>query len=282
MPNYSLGEIDALARKATRGAGYSWGLAEEAGKSVRWLSAYGFSGAEILANYLEMVANKSDDYIPSLKRVPSNNIEDENIQSETISFENNSKPLCPLYSGTLINDLGHQIKENKIFSFDKMLSPLLALSQTARVAEAYGISVSFTYGETEIVCNAEGIHINDSSVELVEHTPPLIGGFLQKNHCEGFTENVDSVKPRLNDDSSLSSKNDPKIQVEFDGISLDKDLSENYIDVVCSRNTNNLKATNFPSPQSRPISAKALKILELFAHSTYAPATEESRLKGAG
>jgi len=40
--------------------------------------------------------------------------------------------------------------------------------------------------------------------------------------------------------------------------------------------------SHFPSPQSREIEAKALIILEKFAHKTYAPATEESRLRGAG
>lgn len=35
----SLGEIDSTALLAARGAGYSWGLAEEAGKSTRWLAA---------------------------------------------------------------------------------------------------------------------------------------------------------------------------------------------------------------------------------------------------
>lgn len=35
----SLGEIDSTALLAARGAGYSWGLAEEAGKSARWLAA---------------------------------------------------------------------------------------------------------------------------------------------------------------------------------------------------------------------------------------------------
>ena len=30
--NWSLNELDAMARKAARGAGYSWGLAEEAGR----------------------------------------------------------------------------------------------------------------------------------------------------------------------------------------------------------------------------------------------------------
>ena len=32
--NLSLNEVDAMAKKAARGAGYSWGLAEEAGKAT--------------------------------------------------------------------------------------------------------------------------------------------------------------------------------------------------------------------------------------------------------
>lgn len=35
----SLGEIESAASLAARGAGYSWGLAEEAGKAARWLAA---------------------------------------------------------------------------------------------------------------------------------------------------------------------------------------------------------------------------------------------------
>ncbi len=34
----SLNEVEMTALKAARGAGYSWGLAEEAGKAVRWLA----------------------------------------------------------------------------------------------------------------------------------------------------------------------------------------------------------------------------------------------------
>ena len=50
--SYSLAEIDAQCRKAARGAGYPWGLAEEAGRAVRWLEARGMPGAEALAGLL--------------------------------------------------------------------------------------------------------------------------------------------------------------------------------------------------------------------------------------
>ena len=53
-------------------------------------------------------------------------------------------------------------------------------------------------------------------------------------------------------------------------------------DIICSRSEHIFKNTHFPSPQGRSITDEALATLEKFAHKTYAPATEESRLRGAG
>ena len=44
----SLGELEALCRKAARGAGFDWGTAEEAGRAVRRLAGVGLPGAELL------------------------------------------------------------------------------------------------------------------------------------------------------------------------------------------------------------------------------------------
>lgn len=49
---WSLGELQALCIKATRGSGCCWGMADEAGWAVRWLSAAGLPGAEALAAWL--------------------------------------------------------------------------------------------------------------------------------------------------------------------------------------------------------------------------------------
>ncbi len=49
----SLNQIEQTARKAARGGGLPWGLADEAGKAVRWLHTYGLNGAAALARWLE-------------------------------------------------------------------------------------------------------------------------------------------------------------------------------------------------------------------------------------
>ena len=51
--SWSLVEIRTLSLKAARGAGFSWGIAEEAGFAVRWLQARGKPGVAALAQYLE-------------------------------------------------------------------------------------------------------------------------------------------------------------------------------------------------------------------------------------
>lgn len=51
--SWSLGEIQALTIKAARGAGYPWGVADEAGWAVRWLSSCGLPGADAIAKVLE-------------------------------------------------------------------------------------------------------------------------------------------------------------------------------------------------------------------------------------
>lgn len=48
----SLGELEALCVKATRGAGRAVGVAEDAGRAVRWLTARGEDGAGALVQLL--------------------------------------------------------------------------------------------------------------------------------------------------------------------------------------------------------------------------------------
>jgi hypothetical protein len=55
MTNYSLTEIETHCRKATRGAGYEWGEAEEMAKAVRWLCTHGVNGAEQCLTLLNAV-----------------------------------------------------------------------------------------------------------------------------------------------------------------------------------------------------------------------------------
>ena len=51
--SYSLGEIEVLCRKAAKGAGFTWGEAEEAGQAMRILAASQLPAVEAFSAYLQ-------------------------------------------------------------------------------------------------------------------------------------------------------------------------------------------------------------------------------------
>ena len=86
--SYSLNEIEALSKKAARGAGLSWGMSEEAAKATRWLVSHGLPAARLLADLL----NQTD-------RVDRGGL-------APVSFDGvwqaKSGQLCPLASGAAV------------------------------------------------------------------------------------------------------------------------------------------------------------------------------------
>ena len=49
----SLSEIDTTSKRASRAAGYSWGISEEVGKNVRMLEMFGLPGIKNLNDFLK-------------------------------------------------------------------------------------------------------------------------------------------------------------------------------------------------------------------------------------
>lgn len=105
--SWSLGETAALALKATRGAGMSWGLAEETAAAVVWLHRHGLPGMSALCSYLG-----SDD-IPQ-----------------------NAGPACPIVTGCALIDGILDIPETSAETVEigQVRAPLLLLPFVARLA----------------------------------------------------------------------------------------------------------------------------------------------------
>ena len=49
----SLSEIDTVSKRASRAAGFSWGIAEEVGKNIRILEIFGLPGIRNLNDFLK-------------------------------------------------------------------------------------------------------------------------------------------------------------------------------------------------------------------------------------
>jgi hypothetical protein len=87
--NLSLGEYSALVAKAFRGAGYSWGLTEEASFSARRLAESGFPTGDMVVRLLRQVDRMSTaDVMPDAR------------------WTSLGPALCSVCLGTSIADLG--------------------------------------------------------------------------------------------------------------------------------------------------------------------------------
>ena len=111
--NWSLNEIESLAKKATRGAGYSWGLAEEAGKATRWLCAAGLPGAPALAALL--VRNDGVAY-DALRPI-----------DEAAPWRATGGALCPLIAGAALSDRAGTLAAGRGIVLSRVSHPLLLL-----------------------------------------------------------------------------------------------------------------------------------------------------------
>ena len=129
---YSLSEIDAQCRKATRGAGFSWGHAEEAGKAARWLAMHELPGAALLAAYLAQYSNS-----PAL-----------------------FQEMCPIVAGATICDNGDAITTQAVY-FKQLAYPLLLLPYVAMLARARSLETALSWNGVRIVCNSKSICILD-------------------------------------------------------------------------------------------------------------------------
>ncbi len=202
--NVSLNEIDATAKKAARGAGYPWGLAEEAGKATRWLCRHNIDGCAALANLLDEMDGRD---IASI----SPSIEGQNWAAA-------GTVVCPLVAGAAISDRAQGFGSQGI-ELRNVVSPILLAPFLASIAQQLNVTIRLTAETAEL--HADGQRVS------------IIGEFPSLSHQATATIGSELLNP------------------------------------------NELCRRAFPDRTT-------WKRLNSFARRTYAPATDESRLMGAG
>lgn len=201
--SFSLNEVEATAKRAARGAGYSWGLAEEAAKATRWLCARGLPGCDPLTNILEAGFAK--------------NIAEHSPQSLSARWQGHAQ-LCPLSTGAVLSDCAVLLKTEEL-RLESTASPMLLLPFVAAVA--HQINTTLTIESATFCAKTDG-----EDLSLEGDFPPVTT-------------------------------------------------------TISVRQGGPLKTTQPHQTRATP-DPEAWAILNRFAKRTYAPATEESRLLGAG
>ncbi|WP_299948093.1 DUF3726 domain-containing protein [uncultured Ruegeria sp.] len=201
--SFSLNEVEATAKRAARGAGYTWGVAEDTAKATRWLCTQGLDGAVVLSRVLEHgFAASMEDHLPA------------GLQSDWTG----NKDLCPLMAGAMLSDCSDFLRSGPI-RIREVAVPMLLLPFAANAARSLQAVITVTSGDFSAA--TDGVRL------------------ALRNECPAFADHVE--------------------------VALGDGLTD-----PCSLQT---RATPDPA---------AWKILNQFAHRTYAPATEASRLLGAG
>ncbi|MFY2825336.1 DUF3726 domain-containing protein [Ruegeria sp. MALMAid1280] len=201
--SFSLNEMEATAKRATRGAGYSWGQAEEASKAARWLCAQGMDGAGALARLLTLgLASDLAAHRPRQVDGPWQGDGD----------------LCPLSAGPLLSDCAHLLKTGPV-ELQAVVSPALLLPFAANAARVLKSCISIEIDGVRAV--TDGDHLAAPDILPITARRVTVS---------------QGVAP----------------------------------DVPRNRHT-----------RAQP-TLDDWAVLNRFAHRTYAPATEESRLLGAG
>lgn len=207
--NYSLNEIEALAKKAARGAGYSWGIAEEAGKAVRWLHQYNQDGCTALCGLLRKIdGSELHQHYPDATSVRSSE-----------KWHAQDRLMCPLMSGAVLSDRALILGQSRLVLCN-LLAPTLLFYFASRLVQQHVAVLSITWSGGKAVIGINIFHVEGILPEAVE-----------------------------------------ALTIDFIG---DTDY-----------------ATSIVKTRALP-NQSALACIEQFAQRTYAPASEASRIRGAG
>jgi len=201
--SYALNEVEVTAKKATRGAAYSWGLAEEAAKATRWLCAQGLDGCARLTGLL-----RKTDRAAAMAPV---SLDDD--------WQAPSGQICALIAGAALSDCAHRLARGEIRMLN-VVAPQMLLPFAAAAARQLNQPVTLSWGDISVTTDGSGLAATDvPATDLAEIVTIRMGGDMGQAVAQ------------------------------------------------CTRST--------PDPAD-------WAYLNTLAGRTYAPATEESRLKGAG
>ena len=131
---FSLNEVAAMARKAARGAGYPWGLAEEAAMAVRWLSARGLDGCGALSEVLA--------------RLEGGAWEVSRLQPVGDRWRGTGAVLCPLVTGAALADRATVLPAGGL-TLEGVVAPLVLLPFAAGVARMRVQTVRVSWAGSE-------------------------------------------------------------------------------------------------------------------------------------
>ena len=130
-------EIETISKRASRAAGYTWGVSEEVGKCIKSLELYQISGLENLNEYLKKIKNLEPKGLQKIEN--KNSLKEGNF--------------CPIYTGIALMDASSRIMELKTLSIQPVDFPILLIPFLNRISYKIGKMIEVKFDKIEILLN---------------------------------------------------------------------------------------------------------------------------------
>ena len=190
----SLSEIDVTSKRATRAAGFSWGIAEEVGKNMRLLELFGLSGIKNLNKYLKDYKKKQFQKISLISNIN----------------ESTKIPFCPIILGTNFIDQVNLLDKTENIKFTNVAFPILFLPFISRASEIAGKKIFLKIDEKEFLLNLnQSIYSNYLKNEILENSSTVNISFIENNNL--FNENEWKELYKLSEDTFVEETESSKI-----------------------------------------------------------------------
>ena len=190
----TLSEIDTTSKRATRGAGFSWGIAEEVGKNMRLLELYGLPGIKNLNKFLK-------DY------------KEKQFQKITLISETNyasKNPFCPITLGTNFIDQVNLLDKKSNIQISNLAFPILFIPFVSRASEIIGKKIFLKVDDKEFLFNLnQSIYSNYLKNEILENCNNINISFLENNNS--FNEDEWKELYKLSEDTFVEETESLKI-----------------------------------------------------------------------
>lgn len=151
MLERSFGEIAALAKRATRGAGYAWGACEDAASATEWLSRQGLPGVQVLSNALS--AHEGPQIAPTITEQPWKAA--------------NGALLCALTTAAALTDHIQLAAHDGGIAILNLRFPLLTVGCVGAYGEATGRRYQLKWNDTQIDAGLGGSFTEDPTHKLI-------------------------------------------------------------------------------------------------------------------
>ncbi|MGQ7845801.1 DUF3726 domain-containing protein [Granulosicoccus sp. 3-233] len=182
----SRNEVESICTKAARGAGMSWGLAEEAGYAAGWLLANGHDGASMLARHLRNAQGKSwSDICPV-------------VEAGAWLALSNNQTLCPIALGATLSD--HFCVDDTLFDgaglrVGEVSSPALVLPFLAMAVAARQQGISVRLHDDVLRMDVSGTVTGNLSTLLQAEQATLIIALDARPAIEGAAQPSSAAEP---------------------------------------------------------------------------------------